>query len=34
MERYNFKSIEDKWQKYWDKNKTFKTVKDKNKKKF
>jgi len=34
MERYNFKVVEDKWQKYWDKNKTFKTKIDKNKKKF
>ena len=23
--KYNFKSIESKWQEYWDKNKTFKT---------
>ena len=34
MERYNFKVIENKWQKFWDKNKTFKTKIDKNKKKF
>ena len=34
MDRYNFKSVEDKWQKFWDKNKSFETVKDKNKKKF
>mgnify|MGYP001164183903 CR=1 FL=1 len=34
MERYNFKSIEDKWQKFWEKNKSFKTLIDKNKKKF
>ena len=34
MERYNFKIIENKWQKIWDKNNTFKTTKDKNKKKF
>ncbi len=34
MERYNFKSIENKWQKFWDKNETFKTVRDVNKKKF
>ena len=34
MERYNFKSIEDKWQKFWEKNKSFKTQIDKNKKKF
>ena len=34
MDRYNFKIIEDKWQKYWEKNKTFKSKLDKNKKKF
>ena len=34
MERYNFKIVEKKWQKFWDKNKTFKTKIDKNKKKF
>ena len=34
MERYNFKLVEDKWQKYWDKNKSFKSEIDKNKKKF
>ncbi len=34
MERYNFKIIEDKWQKFWEKNKTFQTKTDKNKKKF
>ncbi len=34
MERYNFKSIETKWQKIWDENKTFQTLKDKTKKKF
>ncbi len=34
MERYNFKLIEDKWQKHWLKNKTFKSEIDKNKKKF
>ena len=34
MERYNFKIIEDKWQKYWSKNKTFKSSIKKNKKKF
>ena len=28
MDRYNFKSIEEKWQKFWDKNKTFKSKKD------
>ncbi len=34
MERYNFKLVENKWQKYWDKNKSFKSEIDKNKKKF
>ena len=34
MERYNFKEIENYWQTYWDKNKSFKTKLDKNKKKF
>ena len=34
MERYNFKEIENYWQNYWDKNKSFKTKLDKNKKKF
>ena len=34
MDRYNFKSTEEKWQKFWDKNKTFKTTKDLSKKKF
>ncbi len=34
MNRYNFKEIENKWQSYWDKNNSFKTKKDKNKKKF
>ena len=34
MERYNFKTIEEKWQKKWEKNKTFSTKIDKNKKKF
>ena len=34
MQRYNFKTIEDKWQKYWNKNKIYKTKLDKNKKKF
>ena len=34
MERYNFKTVEDKWQKYWSKNKTFKSSIKKNKKKF
>ena len=34
MERYNFKEIEDKWQKHWEKNNFFKVKKDKNAKKF
>ena len=34
MERYNFKSIEEKWQKYWDEKKIFRAKIDKNKKKF
>ncbi len=34
MERYNFKTIESKWQSYWEDNKTFHTKVDKNKKKF
>ena len=34
MERYNFKLIEDKWQKHWDKSKKFSSKKDKSKKKF
>ena len=34
MERYNFKVVEKKWQKVWEKNKVFKTKIDKNKKKF
>ena len=34
MDRYNFKSTEAKWQKFWDANKTFKSSTDKNKKKF
>ena len=33
-ERYNFKTVEDKWQNYWDKNKTFKAEIIKNKEKF
>ena len=34
MERYNFKTIEEKWQKLWNEKKTFSTKVDKNKKKF
>jgi leucyl-tRNA synthetase len=32
--RYNFKVTEEKWQNYWDKNNSFKSIIDKNKKKF
>ena len=34
MERYNFKLVEEKWQKYWFENKTFKSNINKNKEKF
>ena len=34
MDRYNFKSIEQKWQNFWEKNNSFKTSEDLNKKKF
>ena len=34
MERYNFKVVEKKWQKLWEKTNAFKTKKNKNKKKF
>ena len=34
MERYNFKEIETKWQKTWEREKKFSTKTDKNKKKF
>ena len=34
MDRYNFKIVESKWQKFWLENKTFKSKKDLNKKKF
>jgi leucyl-tRNA synthetase len=34
VERYNFKIIEDKWQKFWDANQVFKSKIEKNKKKF
>jgi leucyl-tRNA synthetase len=34
VERYNFKVIEDKWQKHWSKNNSFSAKVDKNKKKF
>jgi len=34
VNRYNFKVIEEKWQNYWEKNKSFKTEINKDKKKF
>ncbi len=34
MDRYNFKSIEQKWQKFWENNKIFSTKVEKNKQKF
>ena len=34
MERYNFKSVEEKWQNFWEKNKSFSVKVDKKKKKF
>ena len=34
MERYNFKIVEEKWQKFWKENKTFSSQVNKNKKKF
>ncbi len=34
MDRYNFKTVEDKWQKHWEDKKVFSTKVDKNKKKF
>jgi leucyl-tRNA synthetase len=34
VERYNFKSIENKWQKIWQDEKSFAVKTDKNKKKF
>ncbi len=34
MNRYNFKAVEKKWQSYWEKNNSFSTKIDKNKKKF
>jgi len=34
VERYNFKTVENTWQKYWEENKVFSTKVDKNKKKF
>ena len=34
MERYNFKEVENKWQKYWHENRSFETKIDKSKQKF
>ena len=34
MDRYNFKNVEEKWQKNWEKNNFFVTKTDPNKKKF
>ena len=34
MDRYNFKSVENKWQNFWEENKIFSTKIEKNKKKF
>ena len=34
MDRYNFKTIEEKWQNFWEKNKSFKVKTDPSKKKF
>ena len=34
MDRYNFKTVEKKWQTFWEENKSFKSDIDKNKKKF
>jgi leucyl-tRNA synthetase len=34
VERYNFKFVEDKWQKYWEQNKIFKATKKENQRKF
>ena len=28
MEKYNFKIIEEKWQKFWEQSKFFKSIKD------
>ena len=33
-ERYDFKSVESKWQKYWEENKSFKTFEDRDKEKY
>ena len=32
--KYNFSEIEKKWQNYWETNSTYKTIEDKNKKKY
>jgi len=34
MSDYNFKSIEVKWQSYWEENKSFKAERDSSKKKY
>ena len=34
MDRYNFSLVEEKWQKYCEKNQTYKTIVSKDKKKF
>ena len=34
MERYNFKTVESKWQSFWSENNSFKVKRDNNKKKF
>ena len=34
QDKYNFKKKKKKWQKYWEDNKSFKVVEDKNEKKF
>ncbi len=34
MERYNFKTVEEKWQKFWEENKSFKAIRENNQKKF
>ena len=34
VERYNFKEVENKWQSFWDKEKTFASKIDKSKKNF
>ena len=34
MDRYNFKTVEEKWQKLWEEKKSFSTKVDKSKKKF